>query len=249
MTDLSAPNAPERRSRLAENRHRIDVELGTSSVRRFYSPATYGLYAQLGSRIGRHVTGNVLDAGCGTMPFREALSRYADEYHSMDVTRRVPTVEIVADIQDMPHVASSQFDTVFCSEVLEHVPDPGRAVAEIARVLRPGGKLLLSVPFLARLHEEPYDFFRYTRHGLASLLEQRGQLRIIEIATTGSLFSFLGHQVSSAVVCAVWHVPVLRQVAFWLNASLCTLPCQWLDRVSKLSPKFPLGYVAVAQKG
>jgi SAM-dependent methyltransferase len=65
-------------------------------------------------------------------------------------------------------------DVVVCTEVLEHVPNPHQVVAELSRLLKAGGALYVSVPFSAREHQIPYDFFRYTQYGLRHLFEQAG---------------------------------------------------------------------------
>ena len=67
-----------------------------------------------------------------------------------------------------------QFDTVLCTQVLEHVFDHDKMMKEIFRVMKPGGHVILTVPFAWELHEEPYDFFRYTKHALKQLFENTG---------------------------------------------------------------------------
>jgi SAM-dependent methyltransferase len=117
----------------------------------------------------------VLDAGAGEAPYRELLA------HCEHVTQDWPgTVHagarasaIVADLHDLP-VEDASFGAVLCTEVLEHVAEPHRVLAELHRVLAPGGPLLLTVPFVIELHEEPHDHFRYTSHGLRGLLERAG---------------------------------------------------------------------------
>lgn len=73
----------------------------------------------------------------------------------------LPDVQANAEVMPFP---TSTFDAVICSEMLEHVLDPTPILREIQRVLKPGGKLLLCVPFLYRMHAEPGDFARYTHH-------------------------------------------------------------------------------------
>jgi hypothetical protein len=114
-------------------------------------------------------------------------------------------------------------------------------------VLRPGGVLLLTVPFLARLHEEPHDYFRYTEHALRATL-CRLEFQVDEIAVTGSIFGFLGHQVSSLIVPGTLGLPGLEQLAFALNLAVVVLPCRLLDALFPARRKFPLGYVVVAHR-
>ena len=147
----------------------------------------------------------------------------------------------------MPQVPSARYDTILCCEVLEHLPRPELALAELYRLLRPGGHLILSVPFLCRLHEEPHDYFRFTEHGLAELLSRQGFV-VNAIVPTGGLFSFLGHQVSSVLMASVWRVPLLREVTMVLNAGLVVAPSRALDRLSGVVRSLPVGYVVVAAK-
>lgn len=232
---------------LESNRAQLDLDLRDSPHRKYQSPALLALHRTLTPRIQRHLRGRVLDVGCGGMPFRGSIADVADEYRSLDVEARVPGVDYISDARDMRIVDGATFDGILCSEVLEHVTEPERVLRECIRILVPGGVLVLSVPCLSRLHEEPHDYYRYTTHGLRFLLEQTG-FQIREIVPTASVFSFVGHQVSTAILCSTWHIPVLRNVAFWSNAALVTVPAEALDRMLGLSRRFPLGYVAVAEK-
>jgi len=217
-----------------------------SPRRRLWSPVAFGLYAALLPRL-RHASGRLLDVGCGSMPYRQYVPPGVTSYEGMDVEARTAGVTYIGDAQDMSQIMAESYDMVLCSEVLEHLPRPEAAIAEMARILKPSGQLLLSVPFLSRLHEEPHDYFRYTEHGLRALLE-RHEFEVLEITTIGSVFSFLGHQISTLLVVGTWTVPVVRELMFGLNAALIALPCRLLDRLPGLARKLPAGYVAVAMK-
>jgi 2-polyprenyl-3-methyl-5-hydroxy-6-metoxy-1,4-benzoquinol methylase len=229
------------------NRLKLDLELRNSVLRKYFSPALLCLDRVLIPRLRNHASGKLLDAGCGTMPFKASLANLVDEYHSLDIERKVPEVDFIGNLQDMKGVADESYDVVLCTEVLEHVPQPDKLIAEVWRALKSRGKFILSVPHLSRLHDEPFDYYRFTKHGLQFLLEQNG-FSVLEIVPTGSLFSLLGHQLSTALVGSTWHIPVLGRVIFFLNAALCTVPCYVLDRLLPISGKCPLGYVAVAKK-
>jgi len=71
-------------------------------------------------------------------------------------------------------VEDASFDVVLCTQVLEHVAEPALVLAELRRVLRDGGELWLTVPFVGELHEEPHDHYRYTSYGLQGLCERAG---------------------------------------------------------------------------
>lgn len=233
--------------RLHVNRSSIDAELRDSWMRKYISPAMFSLHQGLRPLFKKHAAGKLLDAGCGTMPFRTLLEHFVKEYYSLDIKKRVPEVDFVSDLESMKSVISEDYDVVVCTEVLEHTAHPQIVIGEIWRVLKFHGKIILSVPYLSRLHEEPFDYYRFTEHGLRLLLKENG-FSILELNTTGSLFSFIGHQVSTGIVVSLWHLPVIKHMAFFLNAILCTLPCYALDKILFLSSKFPLGYVAVAEK-
>lgn len=229
--------------RIEANRRDLDAR---PRIRAWASPAIHALDAAVTDTIRRHAHGAVLDVGCGAMPYRDAVLRAARSYDGLDVEERHAEVRFVAPVTDMAPVESSSYDTVLCSEVLEHVSAPDQALSEIARVLRVGGKLILTVPFLGRLHEEPHDYARYTEHGLRVMCERAG-LKVEEIRTTGSLGSFLGHQLSTGIVGATWHVPLLRWIFFGANVALVVVPSMLMDRLlGPLRSKLPLGYVLVA---
>lgn len=85
----------------------------------------------------------------------------------------VKGADILANAVHLPHPAEI-FDAVICAEVLEHVPQPAAVVCEAHRVLRPGGTLLITAPFLYRIHADPHDHGRYTDHHWRWLLGELG---------------------------------------------------------------------------
>ena len=103
------------------------------------------------------------------------------------------------------------FDTVLSVQVLEHTPHgPAALVAEMSRVLAPGGLLILTAPFQFRLHEEPHDYFRYSPTGSASSAPTPG-LEVFEILQQGSLWTVLGHKLNSYLAFRVARVGALAQ--------------------------------------
>jgi SAM-dependent methyltransferase len=124
------------------------------------------------------VEGLVLDVGCGAQPFRPLLGPSA-RYLGIDTTdaKRDFGYEISDTLYfegDSWPVDSESVDCVLCTETLEHVLEPPKLLAEAQRVLRPGGRLLLTVPFAARWHFVPNDFWRFTPSSLRYLLEAAG---------------------------------------------------------------------------
>jgi len=137
-------------------------------------------------------------------------------------------------------------ETVFCSQVLEHVPEPWAALAEFQRVLKPGGYVILSVPHISWLHNEPHDYYRFTRHGLRILLERQG-FTVVEILPAGGLFSLLGHIGSTVCMNLLSTVPGLRLPVRFLN-EFWGRTMAGLDGLVDRRKLFALNYVCVGRK-
>jgi len=121
----------------------------------------------------RLLKGRLIDIGCGSMPYKKLFM--VDDYVGLDIDSEVTRNRRVADqlydgkVFPFP---SNSFDSALCNQVLEHVFNPDEFLSEIYRVLKPNGKLLLTVPFVWDEHEQPYDYARYSSFGLKSLLEK-----------------------------------------------------------------------------
>lgn len=122
-----------------------------------------------------HLSGEVLDVGCGRKPYRAFIpaTRYVGLEIDTPRTRTVGVADAFYDGRTFPF-SNGTFDAVLCSQVFEHVFTPVEFLAEIHRVLRPGGRLVLTVPFVWDEHEQPHDFARYSSFGLRAVLERAG---------------------------------------------------------------------------
>jgi SAM-dependent methyltransferase len=131
--------------------------------------------------------GLVLDLGCGTRPYEAEILTRADRYVGVDWNNTLHGLhaDVVANLAEPLPFADASVDCVVAFEVLEHVAEPARLLDECLRVLKPGGCLLLSVPFQWWVHEAPWDFFRYTRHGLEYLLGRSGFDAVRVVPTSG----------------------------------------------------------------
>ncbi|MFH1571589.1 MAG: class I SAM-dependent methyltransferase [Gemmatimonadota bacterium] len=121
--------------------------------------------------------GRLLDVGCGGDPFRDLLAAHSTRALGLEPDRSRyagrARPAVWGSGLDLPF-GSAAFDTVVSFQVLEHVPEPARMMAEMARVLRPGGRLIVSAPHMWGVHEEPHDYFRFTGFGLAHLARAAG---------------------------------------------------------------------------
>jgi SAM-dependent methyltransferase len=232
---------------LRKNRARINEELNICHKRKFFTPLTYGAYCVTVPAITNYASGKLIDIGCGDMPYKGFIMSKVSHYDTFDIEERTEGVKFVGDIHNMDMIDDDSYDSAVCFEVLEHVQYPAKALSEAFRILKPEGYLVLSVPHLSRVHEEPHDYFRYTQYGIRMLLEDAG-FKVIEINARGGIFSFLGHQLSTFFLCLLWGIPVVRHVAFFVNKWLCVRLCHVLDRVSDKNHILACGYTCVAQK-
>ena len=116
-----------------------------------------------------------------------ALPDIVNSYTCLDI-ENYPDIDLIADIQHMPQVSSNSFDSIICTQVLEHIPNPFTAVNELYRILRIDGKLFLTVPFLNNIHMEPHDYWRFTEYSLMVLLSSFKQ---IDIHYYGSTYEYI----------------------------------------------------------
>jgi SAM-dependent methyltransferase len=221
--------------------------LANDPVNIYFSGTTFTLWRAAVAATRAHSKGLVLDAGSGRGGWRSVIESNGANREALDITER-PGVDLdwIGDLTAIPDVPSERFDNVVCHQVLEHVPRPQAAIGELARVLRSGGGLVLSVPHLSRLHEMPHDYFRYTGAGLRVLIEDAG-LEIVEISPYGGIMSFLHHQFSTLFLGFATVTGPLYPMFVLLNAPLTVLSAalDWLIDRSNLAPN---GYVAVARK-
>jgi len=125
--------------------------------------------------------GKTLDIGCGNDPYAEFFPNRT----TLDIEARPGIkVDIIADAHDLSQIESESFDVVLCTEVLEHLHTPKKAISEFERVLKKGGMLILSTRFIFPLHDTPHDYYRYTKYGLQHLLKNFEILELKEEAST-----------------------------------------------------------------
>jgi SAM-dependent methyltransferase len=140
--------------------------------------------------------------------------------------RRGRGVRVIGDAQALG-IADASFDVVLCTEVLEHLPEPQKAIDEIFRVLRPGGTLLLTTRFLFPIHDAPHDYFRFTKYGLRHLLRRFELVELEEetdsVGAIAVLVQRLGMQAYTrgpAAARGVWLVAarIVRPLGFLIRA-------------------------------
>jgi SAM-dependent methyltransferase len=168
---------------------------------------------------GAYVKGATLDVGCGRKPYEKTFFAGAEKYVGMDYLTDRSTPDIVGSATDIP-LGDAGFDTVVCTEVLEHVPDPLKALREMYRVLKPGGYLILSTPMYWPRHEVPYDYFRYPYDGLLHLVKTSG-FELVQLYNRGRSYAFIGQAIQATQPIAAKPVNwLINRFFLWCDVHL-----------------------------
>lgn len=186
----------------------------------------------------------VLDAGAGEMSHARFFSK--QRYIGVDLAVGDAAwdygkLDAIADLTALPF-RNGSFDASINIVTLEHVREPACALAEIARTLAPGGRLLLIVPHEWEVHQAPHDYFRYTRHGVAYLLEKAG-FRDYQIEPAGGYFRLCSRRLLNGL--QFFKGPWFFVAAIFLAPPALIMP--WFDSLDR-ERNFTLGYICSARK-
>jgi len=202
---------------------------------------------------------SLLDVGAGDCPYKSVFANIT--YKSADFAgteyHQFKEIDYVCPADNIP-VKEKSFEAILCTEVLEHVPEPKNVLAEFNRVLKNKGNLFLTTPLIFQVHEEPYDFFRYTPYSFMNLLEETG-FEVVFITSRGGwiasiastlremslrpprnvkgllLYSFLFLPIFSLPMVAVRLLPI--EVFAWLDKTL--------DKAQKYTPGYALQAIKI----
>lgn len=145
--------------------------------------------------------GNILDIGCGNMPYKSILLKNeGTKYTGLDIKSEIYDIvndkdKIFWDGKTIP-IKDNTYDTIICTELLEHTQNADEILSEIFRVLKPDGKVFITVPFIWPVHEAPYDEYRYTPYSLKRIVETK--FKSAEIGALG------GYNKSLALVISTY---------------------------------------------
>lgn len=194
------------------------------------------------SQASKYAKGKLLDIGCGKKPYLPIFKNRVESYVGLDLKGG----DVCGSALALPFPNNS-FETVFSSQVLEHVTDHFLMIREAYRVLKPNGYLIMTAPLFWCLHEEPNDYFRFTKYGLKLILEKAG-FKIVEIKENGNWPSMVGQMTSlfleSTLNRTILYYPkkLLQLLVQYFYAKLSTL-----KRFTK-NHQAPICYTLVAHK-
>ncbi len=191
----------------------------------------------------RYAHGTLLDLGCGEVPYYQLYRAHVREILCTDWTKSLHAtthLDFVSDLETHVPLADASVDTVILADVLEHVYQPKHVIAEIYRILRPGGVAFIHAPLLYVVHEAPHDYFRYTQFGMSRMAEEVG-FTIESLTPLGGKFIALADllgkllQGASLIAGALW-ARGLQRIALAVSAD------------PPVSKKFPIEIAAVLRR-
>jgi SAM-dependent methyltransferase len=132
-----------------------------------------------------------LDVGAGSKPYKSIIESKGYKYHSLDIIENEKSNHnFIGDAGSIP-LTDNSCDVIVSFQTLEHLIDPEKALSEWARVLAPGGIMIITTNFFYPLHGSPADFYRFTKEGLTAILERAGLSSIKTVSRGGPLSLFI----------------------------------------------------------
>jgi SAM-dependent methyltransferase len=232
----------------AENLSRLS-DINISKFDAYYLHYKY-LHRDLSAAIKKYAAGNVLDIGCGNKPYEKMFEGKIEKYTGCDIIQsNLNKVDILCEANKIP-IEDAAFETVFSTQTIEHVADHQGLVNEAYRLLKPGGHFIVSGPFTWPLHEEPYDYFRFTKHGFRHIIEKAG-FEVVEINSNGGIWVATATSIIHAFSLTSSKNFFIRSARFiFFKLRLCWLVNTffgWLERVDS-NTRNTLNYVVIAKK-
>jgi SAM-dependent methyltransferase len=199
------------------------------------------------------LTGKMLDFGCGSKPYQSIFE--VDEYIGIDYenpghSHANEHIDVFYDGKKIPF-PDATFDSVLATEVFEHVFYLEDTLKEIHRVMKPGGHLLLSAPFVFMEHEIPHDFARYSSFGMRALLERNG-FKVEVLEKTSNYVDVLGqmglYYLNNTFVGYLRNIPLIGKSLRVGGIMLMNILTLFMSRILPKRDDWYLGLVVLAQK-
>jgi len=197
------------------------------------------------------IRGHLYDLGCGEMPYKEWLLNYSEQYIGVDWgnTSHEVKADILADLNEPLPIEDEVADTIVSLSVMEHLREPQVFLNEAHRLLKPGGAMILQVPFMWQVHEAPYDYYRYTHYGLIYMLEKAGFIDVTVQPQTGFwvMWTLKFNYQSARLIRGPWPVRKALSLLMRMIWAIDQRIAPWLDKHWTCEAE-TAGYFVVAGK-
>lgn len=191
------------------------------------------------------INSKLLDVGAGRLFYKKILSEYTNHYESIDFKKTHQELNYIGT-SSKTNRTSNSYDIIFCSQVLEHVPDPNESFKEIYKILKKNGIAIISTPFFMYLHNEPYDYFRYTKYALKKF-SLDNHFIVLKLEEIGGLGGFLGNLLNALLIGLFWNIPILNYIMLGINV-ICQYLLYVIDKIIPTRKLFPSHYLLVIKK-
>ena len=206
----------------------------------------FSIFSKTKEFCNKYLSGIVLEIGAGKDYLREEFNGLYKEWISLDYDLRSETIDLRGDGQFLPF-RDGIFNTIVSIDVLEHVPDPEKFVSEIYRVTQPNGLIILSTPFFFWHHEEPYDFFRFSKYGIRKIFE-RNNFEVIDVIPTAGVVSTLGFLFSVLITKLFQFSKILLRFFLRVNKIIQLKLLLPIDKKFDKKNKFAQGHFIIAKR-
>jgi SAM-dependent methyltransferase len=236
----------QKRGKLIASRDPGEVWVGS----RLVADTVAGVYAR---EIPRHTKGRLLDLGCGNVPLYGVYKPYVTHVTCADwanTRHKNAYLDCEIDLTNPLPFGDGEFDTILLSDVLEHLPEPANLWREMTRVLADDGVILLNVPFYYWLHEQPFDFYRYTEFALRRFAQGAG-LTVVELEAVGGAPEVVADVIAKVALLLPVRFERLKKYTAIATQALCSafLRTRIGRKLSNATRSlFPLGYFMVVRK-
>jgi len=197
----------------------------------------------------RYCRGHLLDMGCGKVPYYKAYKPYVSECTCIDWPNSLHSnihLDMECDLNGLIPLDNNKYNTILMSDVLEHIYNPHQLLSECQRIMKRNGYLLMNVPYMYWIHEQPFDFYRYTKYALLRMAEDAGFRVCVLQAIGGGLEVFADITAKCAAV-----IPIFGGAIGWIAQHFVwhfSRTRQGKALLQRSSELFPLGYFCVFQK-
>lgn len=200
---------------------------------------------QYQSHLQANANGRLLDLGCGKVPLHEAYAPHVSEIICVDWAPGMH-IDLQCDLSKPLPFEDSRFDTIILSDVLEHIPEPHLLWIEMARILAPGGKIIMNVPFYYVVHEHPHDYYRYTNFALERFVKLN-QMTVVQMVAIGGVVEIIADLFAKVT----FKLPLIGR-----GMSILIQSMAWKFGLTRLGSKvagissrhFPFGYFLIAER-